>query len=98
MRVFLEDGRSFLESRPNTERYDFIFLDAFVGIGFVPLRLSTQEFFRLCKNQLSLTGTLVVNVLPKGGLVLERLATLSEESDQEIAKQVTTIETQLTGT
>jgi predicted O-methyltransferase YrrM len=75
--VFVEDGRAFLESRPNPEAYDVIFLDAFVGVGAVPLRLSTQEFFRVCKKQLSAHGTLVVNVLPKGGLVLERLATLA---------------------
>jgi protein-L-isoaspartate O-methyltransferase len=77
LRVYVEDGRSFLERRPKTEPYDLIFLDAFVGIGAVPLRLSTQEFFRVCRNQLSRNGTLVVNVLPKGGLVIERLATLA---------------------
>jgi spermidine synthase len=75
--VFIGDGRSFLESRTNAEPYDVIFLDAFVGVGAVPLRLSTQEFFRVCKSQLTPCGTLVVNVLPKGGLVLERLATLA---------------------
>jgi hypothetical protein len=77
LRVLIEDGRSFLERRPTTEPYDLIFLDAFVGVGSVPLRLSTQEFFRVCKSQLGPGGTLVVNVLPKGGLVLERVATLA---------------------
>jgi spermidine synthase len=77
LRVFVEDGRAFLERRANAEPYDVIFLDAFVGVGYVPLRLSTQEFFRVCKNQLRPGGTLVVNVLPKGGLVIERLATLA---------------------
>ena len=77
LRVYVEDGRAFLESRPNTDPYDLIFLDAFVGAGFAPLRLSTQEFFRVCRNQLSRNGTLVVNVLPNGGLVFERLATVA---------------------
>ena len=77
LRVFIEDGRSFLESHPPSGPYDIIFLDAFVGVGAVPLRLSTQEFFWVCKSQLSARGTLVVNVLPKGGLVLERLGTLA---------------------
>jgi spermidine synthase len=77
LRVYVEDGRSFLESRQNTEPYDLIFLDAFVGVGFAPLRLSTQEFFRVCRNQLSRNGTLVANVLPTGALVFERLATLA---------------------
>ena len=77
LRVYIEDGRSFLERRPTAEPYDVIFLDAFVGVGFVPLRLSTQEFFRVCRDQLSRNGTLVANVLPSGALVFERLATLA---------------------
>jgi len=78
LHVHVTDGRAFLESRPADAPYDIIFLDAFVGVGFSPLRLGTTEFLMTCKAQLSPEGLVVVNLLPQDPLVAERLAALHQ--------------------
>jgi spermidine synthase len=76
MNVIICDGREYLTKRLKVSPYDVIFVDAFRGTGFSPLRLGTQEFFRECKEQLCDNGVLVVNILESGGLVSERIQTL----------------------
>jgi len=76
LRVFVKDGREFLATRTSPDPYDMILLDGFVGVGFSPLRLATQEFMLECKAQLEPHGVLVVNLLPAGGLVAERIKTI----------------------
>jgi hypothetical protein len=79
MHVIIGDGRKYLESRPTTDPYDLIFIDAFLGIGISPLRLGTQEFLIACKAQLSPGGMLVINLLPEDSLIERRLVTISSE-------------------
>jgi spermidine synthase len=76
LKVFIEDGRDFLTSRSTDNLYDAILIDAFRGVGFSPVCLSTQEFLRVCKTQLRPNGILVANLLPTDGLLAERLATM----------------------
>ena len=76
LRVFIADGRDFLVQRPRDELYDAIFIDAFNGVGFAPVRMATLEFLDICRAQLRPGGVLVVNLLPTDGLVAPRLVTL----------------------
>lgn len=76
LKVFIGDGRKHLLNRSCENLYDIIFIDAFCGVGFTPMRLSTQEFIQICKNQLSENGVLVVNMLLAGGLIAERILTI----------------------
>jgi SAM-dependent methyltransferase len=78
LRVFVQDGRAFLRDRAAAEPYDIVFLDAFRGVGFAPLRLSSREFLQECRAQLAPGGVLVANVLRRGGLLSERVATFVE--------------------
>ena len=78
LRVLVQDGREYLAGRTGDEPYDVIFLDAFRGVGFAPLRLSTREFLRACRSQIRPGGVLVANVMLRGGLLQERLATLAD--------------------
>ncbi|NLI79559.1 MAG: fused MFS/spermidine synthase [Candidatus Riflebacteria bacterium] len=59
-RVVEDDARAFLR-RPDTRRYDVVFLDAFQDIT-VPFHLSTREFFGEVADRLATDGVLVVNV------------------------------------
>ena len=76
LRVIIQDGREYLAKRLPATLYDIIFIDAFRGVGFSPVRLATQEFLGECKAQLQPAGFLAVNVLPFGALVGERIATV----------------------
>lgn len=65
-RIFVEDGFEYL--RRTTERYDVIYMDAFLKPGAgtdptgVPLRLKTIEFFRSLQRRLQPGGLVVFNV------------------------------------
>jgi spermidine synthase len=71
LRTFAEDARPYL--RRHTEaRYDAIFVDAYRQ-PYIPFYLTTNEFFRLCRERLSAGGVVVINVgHPRGSGDLER--------------------------
>ncbi len=77
MRIVIGDGREVLASSPPGQ-YDIIFVDGFCGIGSAPLRLSSREFFGICRARLAPGGVIAVNVVPGGGLVPERLRTIED--------------------
>jgi spermidine synthase len=59
MRAYAEDGRKFIEQRP--QRYDVIFLDAF-GAENVPYHLATREFLESVRAALTPDGVAVGNI------------------------------------
>jgi spermidine synthase len=73
-KVTLEDGRLYLEKRPES-MYDIILVDAFIGTGFVPHDLTTVEFYDLLKAHLNDDGVVAVNVGIEDPLYRERINT-----------------------
>lgn len=61
LRVFVADGRRFLER--TGRRYDMIVLDAYSSAGHIPFQLVTREFFELVRSRLSGGGVVVSNVI-----------------------------------
>ena len=59
LRVHVEDGRDFIESR--TGEYDMIILDSF-DADCIPVHLTTSEFLSGVKNALTPTGIVAANV------------------------------------
>jgi len=76
-RVFIADGRHFLENREASVQYDFIFVDAFCGKGCSPRRLATVEFYQLCKMHLKTGGVVAVNLVESDPLFGSRIATIA---------------------
>ena len=76
-RLFIEDGREFLERRQATSPYDFIFVDVFRGMGFSPPHLATAEFYALCKRHLKPGGVVAVNLVETDSVFGQRVATLA---------------------
>ena len=60
IRVFVDDGRAFLETCPDT--YDIVIVDAF-DEDRVPRPLTTEEFLRLARDRLSPTGVVAYNFI-----------------------------------
>ncbi len=61
LQVALADGREWLAAQH--EPYDFMFVDVFLDRGYVPYRMSTVEFYTLCRQRLTTDGVLVANFL-----------------------------------
>jgi spermidine synthase len=59
MKVYIGDGRKFIETTEN--RYDIIFLDAY-GTNEIPYLLATREFLKAVRSKLSESGLVVANV------------------------------------
>ena len=57
---YFQDGRSFLNQ--NTEKYDFILVDAYKGIT-PPFELTTIEALNSMKNSLNNNGIVIANVM-----------------------------------
>jgi spermidine synthase len=76
LEVVIGDGREFLASCPPQTRYDVIFVDAFCGIGGAPLRLSSREFFELCRARTTPEGIVAINLMPGDSLEADRLRTI----------------------
>lgn len=57
------DGRVFLTTYKNNEKFDVIFLDAFGTDLSIPAHLATQEFFKTLKNTLTSEGILIINYI-----------------------------------
>lgn len=62
--IFREDGRAFLESKPEGE-YDAIIVDAFTDTDDIPGCLTTVEFFHIVRTRLKPGGGLVMNTWRK---------------------------------
>lgn len=60
VRVFIEDGRRYLER--SDRMYDLIVIDAF-NRDIVPFHLVTKEFFALCNAKLNRGGYVAMNVI-----------------------------------
>lgn len=80
LQVHIADGRRWLEE---VAPYDFIFVDVFLDRGYVPYRLSTVEFYQLCREKLTPGGILVVNLLTEDAYLANRVATLQEVFGRE---------------
>jgi spermidine synthase len=74
--IIIQDGREYLQERPDDPLYDFILVDAFRGLGVSPSHLSTLEFFALCKQRLKPGGVVAVNLVEGDNLFLRRITTL----------------------
>lgn len=94
LRVFHQDGRSFLERRDEAPPYDAIIIDAFTGRGSGPPRLASASFFRACRRQLAAGGVLVLSILPGDPGTSRRIAAMTasfarvwlyQESDAVVA-------------
>ncbi len=75
LRVHTADGRRWLET---ADPYDFLFVDVFLDRGYVPYRLSTVEFYELCRRKLTPGGVLVVNLLTEDDYLTSRVVTLQQ--------------------
>ena len=64
LQVRLREGRKLLAEQPAGQPFDIIMMDAFLGTGGGPRALATVEFYALCRQHLSPTGILIVNLLP----------------------------------
>ncbi len=61
MRIFHQDGRTFLQN--SNERYDAIFIDAFNNAGSVPFHLATKEAVQEVYDHLADDGVVIVNLV-----------------------------------
>jgi spermidine synthase len=75
LHVAIEDGRQWLAN--STTRYDLILLDAFLDNGYSPYRMTTSEFFQLCRSRLLPGGVVVINVLASDPFVAAKAHTLA---------------------
>jgi spermidine synthase len=76
-RLFLIDGRTFLENLKESKPYDIIFVDVFRGMGFSPPHLATADFYRLCKKHLRPDGVVAINLIEGDPLFGSRIATMA---------------------
>lgn len=61
LHVAIEDGREWLAK--NAKLYDIILLDVFLDNGYSSYRMTTVEFFELCRSRLVPGGVIAINVL-----------------------------------
>lgn len=74
-RVFLEDGRAFIErTHREGRRYDMVMLDAF-DVNYIPPHLLTQEFLQHVRAILEPDGVLVANTFSESTLYHQESAT-----------------------
>ena len=76
-RLYIQDGREFLEQRQETAPYDFIFIDVFRGTGFSPMHLATVEFYELCKRNMTADGVIAVNLVEDDSVFGRKVATFA---------------------
>lgn len=66
LKVAIQDGREYLATKQiSSAKYDIIIVDAGFGSGYMPYKLVTQEFYRLCKECLSIAGVAVFHLFHK---------------------------------
>jgi spermidine synthase len=81
MRLFIQDGRTYIEHLNNDTTYDTILLDGFRGVGYGPYSLSTIEFYESCKAHLGKNGVVLANFLSGDQLYNDKLFTFSKAFD-----------------
>ncbi|NJN83863.1 MAG: fused MFS/spermidine synthase [Caldilineaceae bacterium] len=74
LRVQIEDGRVWLAQHEG--HFDMMMVDVFLDNGYSPYRLSTVEFYELCRDRLTPDGVLIVNMLAEDSYLAERLQSL----------------------
>ncbi|MCC6458393.1 MAG: fused MFS/spermidine synthase [Caldilineaceae bacterium] len=74
LHVAIEDGRQWLATRSTL--YDIIFLDVFLDNGYSPYRMTTVEFFELCRSRLVPGGVVVINLLANDPFLAAKAHTL----------------------
>ena len=92
LNVAIEDGRKWLEDQDTL--YDIILLDVFLDKGYSPYRMTTLEFFELCRSRLTPGGVVAINVLSSDpfqaakahtlGAVFPHLYTYNDPSENTI--------------
>ena len=78
LRLIESDGRVFLNR--NTEPYDIIMLDAFIG-SYIPFHMMTKEFYQLVRSRLKPHGVVAINILPVERLFPSNVHTLKRVFD-----------------
>lgn len=76
LQVAVADGREWLAAQ--SQSYDFIFVDVFLDRGYIPYRMSTVEFYTLCRERLTPDGVLVINLLASDPYLAARVKTLQQ--------------------
>lgn len=76
LKIAIEDGRAWLEK--NETVYDLILLDVFLDHGYSPYRMTTVEFFMLCRSRLAQGGVVTINLLSSDPFLAEKARTLNE--------------------
>jgi spermidine synthase len=76
LNIAIEDGRNWLET--TSTLYDLILLDVFLDNGYSPYRMTTVEFFQLCRSHLTPGGVVSINVLSGDSFVAAKARTLGE--------------------
>jgi spermidine synthase len=74
--IAIEDGRKWLEA--NATLYEIILLDVFLDKGYSPYRMTTVEFFQLCRSRLAPGGVVSINLLPGDPFIGAKARTLGE--------------------
>ena len=80
--VAIQDGREYLEQQNPDKQYDIIMTDVFLGNGYFPHRLATQEFYQLCEKRLSSEGVVLVNLLQRDEFYAEKIKTFQSVFSQ----------------
>jgi spermidine synthase len=76
MKVYVEEGRSYLSRQPSTVTYDAILVDCFTGSGQHPYSLSTREFYELTLQHLTPGGVVATNLAISDPLFDEKWRTM----------------------
>ncbi|HLO50804.1 MAG TPA: fused MFS/spermidine synthase [Kamptonema sp.] len=76
LHLAIQDGREYLEQLNQEVQYDIIMSDVFFGNGYMPQRLATKEFYKLCEQHLSREGVVAVNLLQRDKFYAENIKTI----------------------
>jgi spermidine synthase len=87
-KAYVQDGRQFIEERPNT--YDIIFLDAF-GSDSIPYHLATREFLEAVRRAITARGVVLADVWGPGS---NRLYPAMVRTYQEVFDELYILEVQ----
>jgi len=88
LKTYVQDGRQFIEERPNT--YDIIFLDAF-GSESIPYHLATREFLQAVRRSITAQGVVLADVWGPGA---NRLYPSMVRTYQEVFDELYVLEVQ----
>jgi spermidine synthase len=88
LKTYVQDGRQFIEERPNT--YDIIFLDAF-GSESIPYHLATREFLQAVRRSITAQGAVLADVWGPGA---NRLYPSMVRTYQEVFDELYVLEVQ----